>query len=375
MTIRNICVLFVLALTVSTTATSQTNWTAKADNPARIEAQLARLGRVDIIVEVKGPAVSSAADNADHTKQIRTAQDAFLTAFFGTANDTALAGAGRAPKRMLLPTDRLDRYPRRSSEACGRRARSAYPIRRVDIADGRAPFTVTGASAALGTMGASGLNQIVAVIDTGFETEHRALSGSFVAESCFSNNSVDWLTTCRNGTIEQHGIGAAKLCTNHPDCIHGTQVAGLITGVSRIPYWAGPSDQVVGTQYGLAPYAALYGIQAYSLNLPTGKLQATWTNLQRALERVYVMRNSFAPRKIAAVNISLGTKDAHDTACDDHVLAPIIKLLRQAGIATVIAAGNESIKTQVSEPGCISDAITVAASTLDDKRTTFFQYG
>jgi len=67
---------------------------------------------------------------------------------------------------------------------------------------------------------------------------------------------------------------------------------------------------------------------------------------------------------IVAVNMSLGSSTRNTTACDGDVLkAPIDNLLSK-NIVTVIAAGNEGFTDGVSNPGCISTAVTVGS--VDD---------
>ena len=61
--------------------------------------------------------------------------------------------------------------------------------------------------------------------------------------------------------------------------------------------------------------------------------------------------------------------------CDTDSRKQIIDLLRGAGIATVIAAGNSGYSTSVGAPACISSAITVASSTKADARSSFSNWG
>jgi hypothetical protein len=71
--------------------------------------------------------------------------------------------------------------------------------------------------------------------------------------------------------------------------------------------------------------------------------------------------------KIAAVNLSLGG-GMNTGACDGTYpsIKTAIDNLAAAGIATVIAAGNDGYTNAVSFPGCISSAITVGATTKSD---------
>ena len=85
----------------------------------------------------------------------------------------------------------------------------------------------------------------------------------------------------------------------------------------------------------------------------------------KGLQRVYALRKSY---KIAAVNISIGGgKFAEE--CDDLVpaLTAAITKLRNAGIATVIASGNDGFDGAIIKPACISTAIPVGNTRKDDR--------
>ena len=80
------------------------------------------------------------------------------------------------------------------------------------------------------------------------------------------------------------------------------------------------------------------------------------------LERVYALRTA---HNFSSVNLSLGG-GLFTSPCDTAPHRPIIDNLRSVGIATVIAAGNDSSTAGISEPGCISSAISVGATTKTD---------
>jgi hypothetical protein len=83
----------------------------------------------------------------------------------------------------------------------------------------------------------------------------------------------------------------------------------------------------------------------------------------RGLERVYDLRGSLA---IAAVNMSLGGGGyTSQASCDsaNRTRKTIIDTLRTAGIATIVASGNEGFVNALSAPACISSAISVGSTT------------
>jgi subtilisin family serine protease len=57
--------------------------------------------------------------------------------------------------------------------------------------------------------------------------------------------------------------------------------------------------------------------------------------------------------------------------CDTDFRKPVIDQLRAAGVATVIASGNDGSTTGVSTPGCISTAVTVGSTTKTDTVSSF----
>jgi subtilisin family serine protease len=202
-------------------------------------------------------------------------------------------------------------------------------------------------------LGFDGAGQAVVVLDTGVDGGHPNLAGRIVAEACFSDGD------CPNGQDQDTGPGAGGSCTWSPDCFHGTHVAGIAVGAG-------------GGRSGVAPEASLVPIQVFSLltgaSCPPGEspCPASYASDQiAALEHVYlVLRHEHA---IASVNMSLGGAAWTDQpTCD--ALNPATKAaiddLRDVGIATVAAAGNDGYLNAIGEPACISSAVSVSA--VDD---------
>ena len=205
----------------------------------------------------------------------------------------------------------------------------------------------------------------VAVLDTGVNYHHDFLKGKLRAEGCFSTTDTgpDWTadTLCGNGLDMDVTTGSGLNCVGLRGCGHGTHVAGIAVG----------ADGVVGEKVlsGVAPDAGLISIQVFSrikstrlcgsevpciLTFPSDQVEA--------LEHVRWLAE-IEGHKIAAVNMSLGDDKGYERKCDDSsVLTGSIERLREMGIATVIASGNDAYHNAVSRPGCISSAITVGAS-------------
>jgi len=193
-------------------------------------------------------------------------------------------------------------------------------------------------------VGFGGGGKIVAIIDSGIDKNHPFLVGRVVEEACYSSSGH-----CPNGTMQQLGPGSGVACP-FAECEHGTHVAGIVAGSG-----AGSS--------GVAPGAQLMAVRAASLSTscapdPSPCVRYSMSDQMKALERVFLLRGIYS---FAAVNISLGGM-AQLGACDSDPRKPLIDNLRSAGIATVIASGNNGSASGLSVPACISTAVSVGST-------------
>lgn len=221
------------------------------------------------------------------------------------------------------------------------------------------------------TMGYSGAGQTVAILDTGVNKYHSFFSGKVVSEACYSTTDAESSVTsfCPGGVESSTATGSGANCPSSiSGCDHGTHVAGIAAGKN------GASSY--GTLHGVARDAKIIAIQVFSRFNDSDDCGgraftpcvASYTSDQiMGLERVYALRNTYS---IASVNLSLGGGD-YSSTCDSSPEKPIIDLLRSAGIATVIASGNDGYSAKTSSPGCISSAITVGSSTKNDTLSSF----
>lgn len=216
--------------------------------------------------------------------------------------------------------------------------------------------------------GYSGVNQAVAVLDTGVNKNHPFFSGKVVAEACFSSNTSESSSLCPGGVESSTAPNSGLDCTGAAGCGHGTHVAGIAAGRN------GASNQ--GTIHGVGRDASVIAIQVFSEfsgSVCTGgggssPCVLSWGSDQiAALEHVYSLRNNFS---IAVSNMSLGG-GSHSSHCDSDPRKPIIDLLRSAGIATVIASGNNGFTNAIGAPACISTAVSVGSSTKNDFQSAF----
>ncbi len=195
--------------------------------------------------------------------------------------------------------------------------------------------------------GYSGQGQTIAILDTGVDSTHPFLAGKVVSEACYSKGGY-----CPQGTTSSTAAGSALPCPLAEPCAHGTHVAGIAAGRGE-------------SASGIARDATLIAIQVFSPDPsdPTD-ITAWYSDVLAGLNRVYQLRNSYP---IAAVNLSLGG-GRYSGTCDRAypAMTAAIANLRSAGIATVIAAGNEYYTDSIAFPACISSAISVAAVSDSD---------
>ncbi|MFN7470904.1 MAG: S8 family peptidase [Roseiflexaceae bacterium] len=219
-------------------------------------------------------------------------------------------------------------------------------------------------SASANVSGYAGAGTSVAVLDTGVLSGHEFLSGQVVDEACFSTtDSAEKSTSvCPGGAGSSFAIGAGEPCPI--DCDHGTHVAGIVAG-KKITYGG-------QTFSGVAPAAKIIAVQVFSQFArsacgvgATGPCVMSFESDQiSALDWLYTNRNTGDWGTLASVNMSLGGGEFGTlNACNTDPIKASIDTLRSAGVATVIASGNEDLLTAIGAPACVSSAIAVGAST------------
>lgn len=225
-------------------------------------------------------------------------------------------------------------------------------------------------------LGLDGNGFVVAILDTGVDSDHPFYGDRIVAEACFSSDDAGSATTtlCPDGTTSQTGSGAADIdgtaaCNNGPLCDHGSHVTGIAAGDG--------TGAATGPETGMAPGADIVAIQVFTrfnnnIDCPSGApcvlsfVGDQIAGLQHVLD---LADGTVSSLDLVAANMSLGGGNT-TTACDsDSRKAPIDALLA-ADIATVISAGNQGFDNQVSAPGCISTAVTVGS--VDESDQLFF---
>ena len=336
-------------------------------------AEARRQGRIRVLVELAVPSVAATAgDDAAASAALAAVQDAVIAATYGSSPAATSAGAAAQAgirRYEIIPFLALTVTPAELARL---------------IADGRvlsiqedipAPPMLNEALRVIHAVqaqkaGFDGDGFAVAILDSGVEAKHPMLAGHVKAEACFSSNVRGTAkTVCPNGREREDGGGSARPCSKTiSGCDHGTHVASIAAGSS-------------GRRNGVAPRANIVAVQVFSRfdkkewcgSIPAPCALSYTADQISGLEFVYKQRKA---RNIAAVNLSIGS-GAYKTSCDKVVpgMTDIIRRLKKADVATVIAAGNGGNDNAISGPACISAAIAVAASSDRDRIPSWSNWG
>jgi len=192
-------------------------------------------------------------------------------------------------------------------------------------------------------MGITGDGIEVAILDTGFDSDHPDLTGALLAEACFCNDNTGGC--CPNGSATQTGSGSAE-----EDHGHGTHVTGIVT-----------SDGVQAGK-GVAPGARITAVKMLDAN---NSFQST-ADITASLDWVYVNRPD-----VDIVSMSIYTFVTFTQTCDSAVswtqaLYDAVQNLTSKGVFVVTIAGNFGTSGDLPAPGCLSNIVTVGASNKSD---------
>lgn len=203
--------------------------------------------------------------------------------------------------------------------------------------------------------GVTGEGVVVAVLDSGIDTDHPDLADDLVHEACFRAAAVaasGAASPCPDGSGQQLGdTGSAE-----DDHGHGTHVTGIITSRGTV------------APLGVAPDAEIIAIKVLGDD-KTGRFEDLVAGLS------WVMGNHAAadgPFDVRVVNVSVawglftgnGDCDGGDALAD--LLDSAVSSLRLMGALPIAASGNDGSQSMLGAPACNSNFLTVGASDQDD---------
>ena len=329
-----------------------------------VRDELANNGRARVIVEVRLPhpfvaegALRAGAAIAAQRASLATAQSRVLARLQGRGH--AVLHRFRTAPYVVLEVE---------PDAMRELEASTFDVQRVVEDAPYAPLLAQSVPLVEGNQawaqGFDGTGMTVAILDTGVDKTHAFLAGKVVEEACYSSNASGHTSSfCPNGLSEQTGPGTGVNCplALRAICWHGTHVAGIATGNGA---GAGVSFS------GVAKGAQVMAVQVFSRGItpsacggaPPPCLVVFVSDIMKGLERVLTLANQY---DFGAVNVSVGG-GLHASTCDDDPTKPIIDNLRSVGIATVIAAGNNSGVSFTTAPACVSSAVSVGNTGKDD---------
>lgn len=204
-------------------------------------------------------------------------------------------------------------------------------------------------------MGVTGSGVVVAVLDSGLDTNHGDLGSDLIHQVCFLDNdgTINGSGLCPNGSDRQSGAGSAEDMAGH-----GTHVSGIITSDGNI------------SPVGVAPDAEIVAIKVLD-DTPFSGIFYFFSEIVAALDYIIVNRPD-----VKVINMSLVTNDLFAGNCDNSTAynmagAAAINTLRASGVIAFASSGNNGSGTHMNSPACLSNVVSVGATNDSDVVTTF----
>lgn len=198
--------------------------------------------------------------------------------------------------------------------------------------------------------GITGESVVVAVLDSGLDTDHDDLADDLAYQACFvdEDGTIDGEGECPNGSDRQFGPGAAEDGVGH-----GTWTTGVVTSRGTV------------SPPGVAPGADIVAIKVLDDRPPSGRFAST-SEIVAALDFIITDRPD-----VDVINMSLGTDALFDGECDSTAsytmaMADAIDTLRANGVIAFASSMNNGSATQMALPACLSNVVSVGATTKDD---------
>lgn len=187
--------------------------------------------------------------------------------------------------------------------------------------------------------GITGAGVVVAVLDTGIDSDHPDLADDIVAQQCFCTNADGVTGCCPGGRTEASGPGGAE-----DEQGHGTHVAGIITSGGRV------------APRGMAPDADIVAVRV----LDRTGAAASSVQVMKAFDWII---NTQPAVKVVNTSLVFGSFPGSCDSASSFTagFAQAVNTLRARGTLTVSSAGNAATKSEMGAPACLSGAIAVGA--------------
>jgi subtilisin family serine protease len=203
--------------------------------------------------------------------------------------------------------------------------------------------------------GITGDGVVVAVLDSGLDTDHSDLAGALIDQECFLDNdgAIDGRGLCPNGSDRQSGPGAAE-----DDAGHGTHVTGIVASRGN------------RSSVGVAPGAKIVAIKVTAGPSSSGTFYY-FSEIVAALD--FIINNR---PDVKIINMSLVTYATYEGDCDNANAgnmagAAAINTLRAGGVIAFSSSGNSGLGSRMSAPACLSNVIAVGATDNADSIASF----
>lgn len=306
-----------------------------------------------IVVALDVPALETTADAAPREGLRVPPGLARLRNDVATAQRSAI---GRARAEALVALRQYETVPAFAANVTSEDAvlaiASDAAVRRIDLDVGGTGQLATSVGVIAATerheVGNEGQGVVVAILDSGIDTDNPDLADAVVHQACFGNRvgGIDGVGFCPGGSDRRVGPGAAE-----DDAGHGTHVAGIVA-----------SNGIISAP-GVAPAASIVAIKVTDNCSFSGCFYA-FSEIVAALD--YIITNN-ATLGVQVINMSLGTGALFTGACDNAAAftmagAAAVNTLRSMGVITFASAGNSGSPTQMGAPACLSNVVSVGAT-------------
>ncbi len=177
-------------------------------------------------------------------------------------------------------------------------------------------------------LGVLGEGQIIAVLDSGVDSDHPDLADAIVHQYHFLEQGLD----AGEGAEDENG--------------HGTHVTGII------------ASRGVEAPVGIAPASRIVSVKVLD------RRNSGWfSDWAAGVEHVTQLHLAESGIQVSAMNLSLASFDWFSDVCDEQfpALHLAIEAAREAGIITFACSGNDGRPNEMNIPGCYSSTISVGS--------------